>query len=194
VTRVVIGALVGLHVVVALLLMPARIVQTGHTLAEMTASVRTLALRPDIGRRYLVQMYDFGFASYFAALRSLEGLEPVEQILVLAPAAERDHALTQTRTADDTLVMDVSGDYAWNFARGDRDRFIAGSVIRRPHARIEVLRVEDGRPTRVSFTFDRSLDDPKFAWFGAPDGTGPWTPPGSGTSVTYHRTPAGSAR
>jgi hypothetical protein len=193
-TRVVIGALVGLHLVVASLWMPVRIVQTGKNLAGMTAGVRDLALRPDIGRKCVVLINDFRFASYFAALRSLEGLEPVEQVLVLAPASELDHALVLTRTADDTLLMEVARHNAWYTDRTDRDRFIAGTVIRRPHARIEVLRVEGGRPTRVSFTFDRSVDDPIFAWFGAPDDTRPWAPPRIGTSVTYRRRPARSAR
>ena len=183
-TRVVVGALVGLHVIGAAFWMPVRIVQTGRTLAGITASVRDLAVRPDIGGKCVVVLYDLRFASYFAALRSLEGLEPAEQVLVLAPAAGLDHALALTRTADDTLVMDVARHNGRYTVRTLRARFVVGTVIRRPHLRIQVLRVEDGRPTRVSFTFDQPVDDPTFAWFGAADNTRPWAPPGIGTSVT----------
>ncbi|MFO0984252.1 MAG: hypothetical protein U1E76_21440 [Planctomycetota bacterium] len=192
--RLVVGALVALHLCVASVWLPIRVVATGETLAGITTGVRDLALRPDIGRKCVVLINDFRFASYFAALRSLEGLEPVEQVLVLAPASQLDVAIVLTRTADDTLVMDAAHHDGWDTDRGDGNPFVAGTTIRRPHVSIEVLRVEDGLPTRVSFHFDRSVDDPLFAWFAAPGDAQPWAPPPIGMSVTYPRMPIGPAR
>ena len=72
-----------------------------------------------------------------------------------------------------------------SFVRGARDPMHAGDVIDLPGLRVEVIEVaEGGSPSLVTFTFDRSLDDPSLRWLAWQDGAYvPFTPPRVGASV-----------
>jgi hypothetical protein len=55
--------------------------------------------------------------------------------------------------------------------RGVRDPMHAGEVIALTGCRVEVDAVADGGgPSDVTFTFDRSLDDPSLRWLAWQDG------------------------
>ena len=82
------------------------------------------------------------------------------RVLSLAP---HDHVLT--RTGPRTLELEVVGGTMMRslFEELYRDRehpLVPGTVLERGMFRVKILEAVDGAPTRVSFDFDRDLDDP----------------------------------
>ncbi len=116
-------------------------------------------------------------------LRAEAGLEVPRRVRVLAPAYS---ALELRRTSDRTLVLEAKADslrtlqmvprtppvhpvyYLWQSNRVFRSR--AGGTGRWESIAVEGMRISvldvgrDGFPRRVSFSFDRSLDDPDLVW------------------------------
>jgi hypothetical protein len=117
---------------------------------------------------------------YVPIVRPLVGLEPPRSVETLASfLSDLEIARPDERTLE---VAPRGGFLAWDIERLVRSPeipFTPGQIIHRDRLEVEVLEVtEDGRPARVRFTFDTSLDDPSIRWFQADGLSGaPWTPP-----------------
>lgn len=196
VTRAVAVVLIVLHVVLAPPWLAMRILASAKSLQELTAGDQVLARRPDISHKMVVLLDDYRFTGvHLPAVRAFSGLDPVEQVLVLAPVSRYGDSIVLTRPAENTLVMDIESDQIGVVPGDDEHPFVPGDVVRRPHVTIEAQSVRHGRPTRVAFHFDRSLDDPFIVWLGKLENVSrcasphelnypTWTPPPVGTAVS----------
>ncbi len=81
--------------------------------------------------------------------------------------------------------LEYSGQHLGSFVRGPREPMHAGEVITLEGLRVEVNAVAgDGGPSDVTFTFDRSLDDPALRWLAwQGDGYVPFVVPPVGGEV-----------
>jgi hypothetical protein len=99
--------------------------------------------------------------------------------------------LNVTRTADRCLEIEVAAGFVREeterLFRGDAHRFAVGQRIDLPGLRVEILRLTgDARPERVRFTFDRSLDDPRYLWLEwRDDDFVPYQPPRLGDGQSF---------
>jgi hypothetical protein len=90
-----------------------------------------------------------------------EAARPAEvSLLTMTPHDER-----VKRLDDDTLEIDVEGGALLEGAlecvvRPPSDPLRAGDVVPFGTSTVRILADDAGRPTRISVTFDRSLDDP----------------------------------
>jgi hypothetical protein len=195
--RVSFDIVIALHVVLAPVWLPVFIVTTANGFDTMTDGIEKLAVRDDLSRKLVVLIDDATFSgAYFGALRAVSGRDPVDQWLVLAPVEGRLDWIVLRRPSADTLVMETEGRYRWFIERDSAHPFAVGDSVAVHRVKIDVQRVSpDGRPTRVAFHFDTSLDDDSIAWFGRLEdysnsafptgGYYPrWTPPPVGGAVS----------
>ena len=158
---------VALHTVISPIWLPLGIVTTASALHDLTDGVEALAARDDLAGKTVVLVDDILSTSmYFPMLRALSGREPIEQLLVLSPREDRYDRLWLSRPSANTLVMEIDGDYKWFLERDDAHPLTVGDTVDLPHVRVEIQQVSNGRPTKVAFQFDTSLDDESIAWFG----------------------------
>jgi hypothetical protein len=153
------------------------------------------------------------FISHLLAMRAGTGEPLPARIRSLVPGIYPAHL---TRVRDDQLAVHVEGGMlpktgtwpgasgeapAWkleymgqllgNFVRGVDDPLHAGDVIALEGFRVEVGAVAgDGGPSDMTFTFDRSLDDPSLRWLvWRDDGYAPFAVPPVGGQVDLAPTP-----
>lgn len=181
--RLLFDAFVVLHIVFATYWLPLRIRVIGPTLAKVTDPIQAVAEKEELSRKLVVFVDDPSLISgYFPALRALAGLDPVAQVLVLAPVGSSEHPIVLSRPSRNTLIMEIDGDYEWFIARDRAHPFNVGDTVDLNRVAVEIQRIGDeGRPTQLAFHFDTALEDDSIAWFIA---LRPFTPPSIGRTET----------
>jgi hypothetical protein len=177
-----------LHVVLAPILLPARIVGVA-AVGNMTSEC--MANAPLDDNAVTGQTVVFASApnifltSDLINVRALHGKPLPKHIRSLAPNSVFPVPIRLTRTNAHTLVVEPEGGYPWFLVRDDAHSFEVGEVVEIDGMTVEVLSLtETGYPHRVAFTFDADLEDPSLVWLQFQDMTFvPFTPPGIGESV-----------
>jgi hypothetical protein len=171
-TRLMRGLLYGL-----LLWLPVGALQRSYAearaLRESAESTRVWALDADLPthasaatRVYVLAAGDFNTAVNLPWLRQLHGHPLPQAYRRLCPGTL---PVDVTRTADRTLEINVltnamRGTALPSLYRAADAPMHAGDHVELPGLRVDVLDVFEDNPSRIRFTFDRSIDDPAL-WF-----------------------------
>jgi hypothetical protein len=180
--------LIGLHLVLAPLLLPVAVYFPAVMERAMDNDARVLPDEPSLAEASVVLVNpNIPFlAGYFPTLRWAQGLSVPKHTRLLAPGTG---ALEIERTGDAVLrvrpargflsaPMDV-------LYRGSGHPMAVGDIVELTGMSVEITATTaDRRPGEAVFRFDRSLDDRTLVWLrwvrGAPE---PWQPPAVGETV-----------
>jgi hypothetical protein len=187
--RIAVGALCVLHLAIAPLLLPLRIVGWSHFLKMLDHAERALPDDPRLARESVVWVNGMDLTNIAMLMaRVVRG----------APLPRASHVLASfavparvTRRDAHTVVLEPEG----GFLASSLDRLVRGAqppfrVGERVATLDYVATVEavtaDGRPARVGFRFRVPLEDPSLRWMCLGDGIVPRTlrPPAIGESLT----------
>jgi hypothetical protein len=157
------GPLLGVHVGLAALLLPARSVAIGVPGAQQRALGASI---PDVAGKELVVVAapDWLLPTFGVLHHALDGGAPGTGLRHLVSTSE---PFAAERPDAHTLILSSEAGFGRDPLAGlVRDvPLVAGDTVRVDGWRIEVLATDgDGRPTRVSFASDRPLDDDRRVW------------------------------
>jgi hypothetical protein len=191
--RLIYGALIVLHVVVAPLAWPALSIG----LARLDAVMRTVIARTEIDNATAAEKIvivpvapDPMLAMYTVILREYDGLPRVKSWHALS-MAQCAHRIS--RPAANRLELElVDGEFLETVFEGlMRDAssgFSVGERIVLPQMTVEILSLGKRSPNRVAFEFHSDLDEPPYAFLGwKEDRLAQITPPAIGASVDVPR-------
>lgn len=188
-TRLAVGALVAVHLVLAPLLLPVRS-RSMVTVREALATLDVTVPRDGsiVGREVMVVFApNDGPASYLAVTRVSAGVPAPTAARVLATST----GSVSIRRADRrTLVIDARDGLLTTpierMFRSTRVPFAVGErALLGGGGQVEVVAItDDARPARLRVTLPLDLDDPHYVWRAwTRDGFVPWRPPAVGEQV-----------
>lgn len=189
--KLVLGAVVLVHIVGAGLLLPLRIAFINKTFGGLDErAAMTLPAHDKLHGKTLVFVNapDPLVASYSVVYRYLHGRTMVSDMRLLAVVLRG--TLDITRSDERTLLVSPSeGFFQEPLSRVFRSAtlpFVAGDTVKLSNMTAEVLAVSaDGVPQKVAYRFDRPLEDAQLVWATwAERGFVPFVPPVVGQTVT----------
>jgi hypothetical protein len=180
-------AVLGYHVGLSPLTLPARSASAREARAILTRGDASLPRTPDVvGKTLLfVTTPSEPMVSFLPAARAAEGIpRPRAQHWLTAGTSP----VTILRPEDRVLEITTEGyvrAQTERMLRGPQHPFTAGERIPLPGITVEILRVTgDARPLTVRYRFERPLEDPRYLWVRwQEDGFVPFVPPPIGATV-----------
>jgi len=159
--------LVVIHLVVAPIMLPARILAFAYVGNGITHAVRTAPLANETHRKDVIVMNapNFLFAAYLTIIRETYGLTIPNHVRSLSPNSGIPVAIAFTREDAHTIAVRPDRGYPFILVRGYDNPFKPGDVVNLPGVEITVRSVTPkGHPLEVAFEFDHHLDDPRYVW------------------------------
>ena len=183
--RLVAGAVVLLHLILAPLALPVRSLSTQLFTSVLKPLDDAIPTDPSIASRSLVIVNApaDGVVAYIPIHRAVKGTPRPKNLRLLATGPT---PLDLTRVNQRTLRLRPEAGFIATklerMARSTAEPFKLRQVIQLRGMKVIVTRLrKDGRPAEAEFVFDRSLDDPTLLWMRWADGRlVPWTPPSVG--------------
>ncbi len=160
-------ALVLIHVVVAPFMLVGRIAGFGIIGAVTDQIAEGMPFdESDANKVAVVLDCPTSFVTVYSSIqRRLGGMPTPRCMYNLAPDTFFDTEIRITRTDDKTLVYEPREPYRWLLFRDYGHPMAVGDTVELENLRVEVLGVSvRGEPTRVSFRFKNSIDDPGYLW------------------------------
>ncbi|MCC6192685.1 MAG: hypothetical protein IT318_26990 [Anaerolineales bacterium] len=181
------GVMIGVHLIVAPLLLPLTAYSPAILGGLAQASAR-LPAGPALLEQsvIVVNAPSFAHATYLPLLREAHGLPVPARVRGLASGLG---ALTVTRPDATSLTLTPALGFLTGFDgvfRGPAHPLALGTVINLGDLQVTVLALTpNGRPATAAFHFARPLEDPAYRWviWQAHD-YAPWSPPAVGQAVT----------
>lgn len=156
----------GPHVLLALILWPAQIIALSGMSAKAEHVARAVPSASHAKTALVVGCSDVSLALGLPSLRLFLGLD-IGPRWTLATSSLADHRISRPNPSTLTIDLERHGDTAYMFGAMIDDLFrdvvtrpfVDGDVVRRDGYTVRVRNVHDGRPGRVGFEFDATLED-----------------------------------
>ncbi|MGI6459238.1 MAG: hypothetical protein ACOX5J_03940 [Candidatus Hydrogenedentales bacterium] len=181
--------LVTVHVVLAPLLLPMRILAFATVGDIIEESVVTAPLPPGVENRTVIfaNAPNVYFTSYFPIIRQVLALPVPERVRTLSANAPLPQPHDIARIDEKTLRVTPRGGFSWYLMRDNAEPFSPGDTIDLGDIRVEITAVtRRGRPKEVEYHFETSVDDPRYVWLVYKANQGqfaPFLPPPPGTGL-----------
>ncbi|HQK77801.1 MAG TPA: hypothetical protein PKZ25_16520, partial [Candidatus Hydrogenedentes bacterium] len=159
--------LVTVHVVLAPLLLPMRMLAFATLGDIIEESVVTAPLPDDAENRTVifVNAPNVYFTSYFPVIRQTLGLPVPGRIRTLSANAPLPGPHDIARVNEKTLRVTPRGGFSWYLVRDNVHPFAPGDTVDLGDITVEITSVtRQGRPKEVEYRFDTSVDDPRYVW------------------------------
>ncbi len=159
--------LVTVHIVLAPLLLPMRILAFATLGDIIEESVVTAPLPDDAGNKTVifVNAPNVYFTSYFPVIRQALGLPVPDRIRTLSANAPLPQPHDIARANQKTLRVTPRGGFSWRLVRDNAHPFAPGDTVDLGDITVEITAVtRQGRPKEVEYHFDTSVDDPRYVW------------------------------
>lgn len=159
--------LITVHVVLAPLLMPMRILgfaTLGDAIEEATV---TAPLPEDIENRTLIiaNAPNIVFTSCFFVVRAGLDLPVPDRLRTLSANGSLPEAHQLSRVDERTVRVRPKNGFRWFLVRDFNHPFKRGEVIDLGDVTVEITAFDSqGFPSEVVYRFDRSIDDPRYVW------------------------------
>jgi hypothetical protein len=163
-----VGALIGIHLVLAPVLAPLRAASVGHFSDLLRATDETLPSGPAVKSQTLILLNPplDPFAAYLPVYREAAGRARPRQQLWLATGASD---LFVTTVDPHSLAIRPDGGFLANsmqlMLRSKEPGLARGERVMLDGASVQVTELTpDGRPLQIVVSFERALDDPSLVW------------------------------
>jgi hypothetical protein len=161
--------LVGIHLVLAPILLPVMIVVLGYLMGNIDHIVReTLPSDESVTGKTLILANgaNYPVGTYLHIIRGLEGQPTPAHVRSFGPVSMAAVPMNITRSTENTMIVRPDGGYPWSVFRGPDNPFTLGENIELAGLKVEVTELaEEGWPSEVSYHFEKPLDDPSYLWF-----------------------------
>ena len=154
-----------LHLIVAPLLLPARIYYYGTLGNVFNEVVESAQFEDGVADQtvIVVNVPNYPYVTYLPIVRALKGQEVPGRVLSLAPS--RFVPARVERLDERTLRYTPEGGFSWALFRENDRTFTPGDTVELTGMTVEVTAITDeGRPSEVTYEFDVPLDDPSLVW------------------------------
>lgn len=166
-TRAVVVGMIALHLILAPVAFPLRILAVHHLFDELNTAVTSLPVDESVTDKTVVALSapSVFVTSYCLLVRSMRG-EPIpKRLRSLAPASMVLTPSRITRVDARTLIVEPDGGYRWFLVRDSDHPLPVGTRIMLTGMTAEVLELADeGWPAKVAFHFDVPLEDSSLVW------------------------------
>jgi hypothetical protein len=161
--------LVGIHLVMAPILLPVMILVLGFLMGNIDHIVKE-SLPSDksiVGKTFiLTNGANYPVGTYLHIIRGLEGEPTPAHVRSFAPVSMAAIPMTITRITENSAVVRPDGGYPWSIFRNSDHPFALGETIALAGMTVEITELaEEGWPSEVTYIFEKSLDDPSYLWF-----------------------------
>ena len=191
VARAACWALIGVHLVLAPVLLPLRIVGFAAYGQQANRAAATAQFDGSIVDKtvVVVDAPHIGYCGYLMIMRALESKPVPAHIRSLGPNSGLPVPIRFTRTDERTLVAAPSIGFPWLLTRDRAHPFHVGDRVELSGMTIEVTKVARlGYATEVAYHFDVPLEDPSLVWLEVHRAAyRPFTPPAVGQSVVLNK-------
>ncbi|HOF41206.1 MAG TPA: hypothetical protein PLD73_14135 [Candidatus Hydrogenedentes bacterium] len=159
--------LISVHVVLAPLLLPMRILAFATLGDIIEESVVAAPLPSDVENRTVIfaNAPNVYFTSYFPIIRHVLALPVPARVRTLSANAPLPQPHDIARINEKTLRVTPRGGFAWYLMRDNAHPFSPGDTIDLGDIQVEITAVtRQGRPKEVEYHFETSVDDPRYVW------------------------------
>ncbi len=179
--------LIALHLILAPMLFPARIIGFALFGDTLKTCIDSVPIDEDVSNRTVVAINAPNpfFMYYIPLMRALEAKPIPMHMRNLGPANLLPGRVSMTREDERTIVVWSNLGFLWVLVRDSAYPLNVGEVVRLSGMSAEVRAIApQGWPHKVAFTFDKPLEDPSLQWIRFKSGIFvPWTPPRVGESL-----------
>jgi len=159
--------LIIVHVVLAPLLMPMRILAFATLGDAIEEATTTAPLPEDIENRTVIiaNAPNIFFTSYFFVMRAALDLPVPDRLRTLSANAPWPEVHEISRIDEQSVRVRPKNGFRWYLVRDNDHPFAHGDVIDLGDVKVEITALNrKGVPLEVIYRFDRSLDDPRYVW------------------------------
>lgn len=154
-----------LHLILAPILLPARILILQYALSDVNHSVQNADLPEDLSNKTVIILNgpSIFHTSHFTAIHQMQGGQPPQAAFSLAPVLFEGSLIR--RINSHTLEVTPQQGYPWFLCRDNHHPFQKGDVVQTAEMKVEVMSVDQsGKPQTVRFHFKKPLEDPSYLW------------------------------